>query len=135
MAFDKGHEKLGGRQKGTALFAHVLAMEAVLKGSDEAKWIEAATLDRYLQSIGQPQVFGTQYPLDPNLQHQPHPATGSQAAFRTGRTLSPYNEQFLPDSARFDFCVPALGQQKENLATFNAGKRPTDTMRAPGCPR
>jgi hypothetical protein len=34
------------------LFAHVLAMEAVLKGSDEAKWIEAATLDRYLQSIG-----------------------------------------------------------------------------------
>ncbi len=28
-------------------------MEAMLKGSDEAKWIEAATLDRYLQSIGQ----------------------------------------------------------------------------------
>ncbi len=46
-----------------------------------------------------------------------------------------HNEQFLPDSTRFDFCVPALGQQKENLAMFNAGKRPTDTMRAPGCPR
>lgn len=110
-------------------------MEAVLKGSDEAKWIEAATLDRYLQSIGQPQVFGTQYPLDPNLPHQPHPADGSHAAFRTGRTLAPYNEQFLPDSARLDFCVPALAQQKENLTMFNAGKRPTDTMRAPGCPR
>lgn len=117
------------------LFAHVLAMEAVLKGSDEAKWIEAATLDRYLQSIGQPQVFGTQYPLDPNLPHLPHPAVGSQAAFRSGRTLAPYNEQFLPDSARLDFCVPALAQQKENLAMFNAGKRPTETMRAPGCPR
>lgn len=117
------------------LFAHILAMEAVLKGSDEAKWIEAATLDRYLQSIGQPQVFGTQYPLDPNLPHQAHSAVGSQGAFRTGRTLAPYNEQFLPDSARLDFCVPALVQQKENLAMFNAGKRPTETMRAPGCPR
>ncbi|HUC52979.1 MAG TPA: hypothetical protein VMR90_02975 [Candidatus Cybelea sp.] len=117
------------------LFAHVLAMEAVVKGSDEAKWIEAATMDRYLQSIGQPQVFGTQYPLDPNLPHQSHPPAGSQAAFRSGRTLAPYNEQFLPDSARLDFCVPALAQQKENLAMFNAGKRPTETMRAPGCPR
>ena len=110
-------------------------MEAVLKGSDEAKWVEAATLDRYLQSIGQPQVFGTQYPLDPNLAHLPHPPVGSQAAFRSGRTLAPYNEEFLPDSARLDFCVPALAQQKENLAMLNAGKRPTETMRAPGCPR
>ena len=124
-----------GNNSEDCLFAHVLAMEAALKGSDEAKWIEAATLDRYLQLIGQPQVFGTQYPLDPNLAHLPHPAGGSQAAFRSGRTLAPYNEQFLPDSARLDFCVPALAQQKENLAMFNAGKRPTETMRAPGCPR
>ena len=124
-----------GENTADCLFAHVLAMEAVLKGSDEAKWIEAATLDRYLQSIGQPQVFGTQYPLDPNLPHQPHPAVGSQGAFRSGRTLAPYNEQFLPDSARLDFCVPVLAQQRENRAMFNAGKRPTDTMRAPGCPR
>jgi hypothetical protein len=124
-----------GNNTDDCLFAHILAMEAVLRGSDEAKWIEAATLDRYLQSIGQPQVFGTQYPLDPNLPHQAHPAVGSQGAFRAGRTLAPYNEQFLPDVARLDFCVPALAQQKENLAMFNTGKRPTDTMRAPGCPR
>jgi len=124
-----------GNNSEDCLLAHVLAMEAVLKGSDEAKWVEAATLDRYLQSIGQPQVFGTQYPLDPNLAHLPHPPVGSQAAFRSGRTLAPYKEEFLPDSARLDFCVPALAQQKENLAMFNAGKRPTETMRAPGCPR
>jgi len=119
------------------LFAHVLAMEAVLKGSNEAKWIAAATLDRYLQSVGQPQVFGTQYPLDPNLAHSAKntEAGSSPAPFLTGRTLAPYNEQFLPDSARLDFCVPALVQQKQNVAMFNAGKRPTDTMRAPGCPR
>src|SRR6267154_1600261 len=63
------------------------------------------------------------------------PPSCSQAAFRSGRTLAPYNEEFLPDSARLDFCVPALAQQKENLAMFNAGTRPTETMRAPGCPR
>lgn len=117
------------------LFAHVLAMEAVLKGSDSAKWIEAATLDRYLQSLGRPQVFGTQYPLDPNLPHQPHPAAGSQGPFLAGRTLAPYDERLLPDSARLDFCVPVLAQQKENVAMFNAGKRPTETMTAPGCTR
>jgi len=42
-----------GNNTDDCLFAHILAMEAMLKGSDEAKWIEAATLDRYLQSIGQ----------------------------------------------------------------------------------
>jgi hypothetical protein len=43
------------------LLAHVLAMAAVAKGDGRGRWIAAATLDRYLQSIGQPQVFGTQY--------------------------------------------------------------------------
>lgn len=121
-----------GNNPDDCLFAHVLAMEAVIKGSDSAKWMEAATLDRYLQSIERPQVFGTQYPLDPNL---PHPIAGSRARFRTGRTLAPYNEQFLPDSARLDFCVPVLAQQEKNVAMFNAGKRPRGTMMAPGCKR
>lgn len=121
-----------GNNPDDCLFAHVLAMEAVIKGSDSAKWMEAATLDRYLQSIGRPQVFGTQYPLDPNL---PHRVASSKARFRTGRTLAPYNEQFLPDSARLDFCVPVLAQQKQNVAMFNAGKRPRGTMMAPGCKR
>jgi hypothetical protein len=43
------------------LLAHVLAMLAVSKGNPDGRWIAAATLDRYLQTIGQPQVFGTQY--------------------------------------------------------------------------
>jgi hypothetical protein len=43
------------------LLAHVLAMLAVSKGDPHGRWIAAATLDRYLQAIGQPQVFGTQY--------------------------------------------------------------------------
>jgi hypothetical protein len=113
------------------LFAHVLAMEAAIKGNDSAKWIEAATLDRYLQLIKQPQIFGTQYPLDKNLAHR---LGGSpKTPFRTGRTLEPYNEKFLSDRLRFEFCVPTLAQQKRNVGMFNAGKRPRVTMRAPGC--
>jgi hypothetical protein len=120
-----------GNNPDDCLFAHVLAMEAVLKGSNGAKWTEAATLDRYLQSIGRPQVFGTQYPLDPKLPHR----KASPGPFLTGRTLAPYDEQFLPDSARLDFCVPVLATQKQNVAMFNAGKRPRETMMAPGCKR
>lgn len=35
------------------LFSHVLALEALTKGFDRAKWLSVATLDRYLQLIGQ----------------------------------------------------------------------------------
>jgi hypothetical protein len=122
-------------QHGTAaedyLFAHVLAMDAVVKGYNTAKWIAAATLDRYLQMIKQPQVFGTQYPLDPNL---PHPQQDPHLAIFSGRTLEPYNSGLVPDSMRTDFCVLTLAQQKENVATFNANKRPA-TMIASGCKR
>jgi hypothetical protein len=30
-----------------------------MRGGSADKWIAAATLDRYLQSVSQPQVFGT----------------------------------------------------------------------------
>ena len=43
------------------LLAHILAMVGVAKGNLESRWIGAATLDRYLQSLKQKQVFGTQY--------------------------------------------------------------------------
>ncbi len=43
------------------LFAHILAVEALIRGGSADKWIAAATLDHYLQSVNQPQVFGTQY--------------------------------------------------------------------------
>lgn len=42
------------------LLAHTLALAAVAQGSTESTWIAAATLDRYLQGIGQPQIYGTQ---------------------------------------------------------------------------
>jgi hypothetical protein len=43
------------------LYAHVLATIALAKGHTAAAWIAAASLDRYLNSIGQPQIYGTQF--------------------------------------------------------------------------
>jgi hypothetical protein len=42
------------------LLAHTLALAAIAEGSTESTWIAAASLDRYLQSIGRPQIYGTQ---------------------------------------------------------------------------
>lgn len=116
------------------LFAHILAMEAVVKGYDTAKWIAAATLDRYLQIIHQPQVFGTQYPLDPNKPHPPEDA--SPAGGFKGRTQQPYNDTLIPDSVRTDFCVASRNQQKQVLTFMDTGKRPPGAlMVATGCKR
>ena len=46
------------------LLAHTLAMVAVARGRSTAIWIAAATLDRYLQNIKQPQIYGTQFKWD-----------------------------------------------------------------------
>jgi hypothetical protein len=95
------------------LFAHILAMEAMARGKSSARWMAAATLDRYLQFSKQPQVFGTQYIMDPT-----HPVSVAGAPF---------------PSLRHDFCVPPLSQQKQNIEKFNAGKWPRETMRL-SCP-
>jgi hypothetical protein len=112
------------------LLAHVLALDAVAKGFDRAKWLSVATLDRYLQLIGQPQIFGTQFPFDPKL---PHPITNG-GRFE-GRTQAPFDSTFLPSYLRQDFCVPDLEQQRKNLQIFNSGNYPRSTMTLPGCAR
>ena len=48
-----------GQRPEDYLKAHHLAVIAISKGYD-ARWISAATLDRYLQAIGKKQVYGTQ---------------------------------------------------------------------------
>jgi hypothetical protein len=113
------------------LFAHILAIEAVIRGDNSSKWIVAATLDRYLQIIGKPQIFGTQYPSDSALPAKPDT---HQNPFQ-GRTQSPFNDQFVPAAMRRDFCVPDLEQQKKNLQSLNDGHYPDSTMVAPGCTR
>jgi hypothetical protein len=119
-----------GESAGDYLLAHILAVEAVIKGDDRSKFLAAATLDRYLQSINKPQVFGTQYaPMTPA---QP----GNAGVFK-GRTWThmPMDEHLLPDAIRHDYCVPDLEQQKRNLATLNAGSYPGEALVVPGCKR
>lgn len=114
------------------LFAHVLAMEAVFRGYDRAKWLTATTLDRYLQMVKQPQIFGTQYSRDPKL---PPLRADTRVITFSGRTLEPYDTKLLPNSVRLDFCVPSIAQQRENLKIFETNKYPDGTLTAPGCKR
>ena len=115
------------------LFAHVLAVEALIRGGSADKWIAAATLDRYLQAVNRPQVFGTQYPSDKAAGNTPKPQVDPRV-LNVQRTQQPYDAKLLPDSVRQDFCVPDVSQQEKNLAIFNTGHRPEGKlMRAATC--
>jgi hypothetical protein len=86
------------------LLAHVLSETAVVKGKTVARWMAAATLDRYLHSIGQPQVFGTQFFKNGNLW-----------------TMDPYDKVVLSDPERALWCVVPLARQDEVLAEYQKG--------------
>ena len=81
------------------LLAHTLAMVAVSKGDANAIWIGSATLDRYLQSIGKPQIYGTQFKSVPG----------------EGTTQEPYNRDLISDALRQQLHVPSLAAQQEQL--------------------
>jgi hypothetical protein len=91
------------------LLAHLQAMVGVSKGDMESRWIAAAALDRYLQAVKQPQVFGTQYfkkdPLSSWVQE-------------------PYDRALFPDMLRKEFCVPGVSQQGNALAAMNRNEKP-----------
>jgi hypothetical protein len=89
------------------LLAHTLAVVAVTKGDQGAAWIAAATLDRYLQSVHQPQIYGTQF-------------LGVAAA----ATQNPYSQQLIPDALRTELGVPTRTSQAEQLKALRS--------RAPG---
>lgn len=86
------------------LLAHSLAMAAVAHGKTEANWIAAATLDRYLMKIGQPQIYGTQY-VRPK---------------ESGVTMDPYDRALIPDSLRITLGVPAQAEQLKKLEGMKA---------------
>src|SRR5690606_26752197 len=76
------------------LKAHVLPTAALAQGHPDAAWIAAASLDRYLQGIGRPQIYGTQY---------------NQMGAET--TRGAFDPDFMPDSVRRDTRVPPLAEQ------------------------
>jgi hypothetical protein len=118
------------------LLAHILAIDAIVKGDTSSKWLAAATLDRYLQAIGQKQVFGTQYlskSYSYSLQHKNDPsALKSPETHEEVETQDPYDRDLVPDSLRGEFCVPAQAAQVSNLNEMNAGMPMTGQF-PPGC--
>jgi len=79
------------------LLAHTLAMVAVADGDADALWIASATFDRYLHTIGKPQVYGTQFTF-----------TADNSA-----TQEPYDSELISDALRRQLGVPSLAEQRK----------------------
>ena len=94
-----------GSEPDDFLLAHVLAVTAVSKGHPQASWIAAATLDRYLQQIGRPQIYGTQFQL-------------REAAGEV--TQGDYDQELLPDALRSAAGVPSLQAQEDQRREMQA---------------
>ena len=86
------------------LLAHVMAVHAVSLGSERARWIAAATLDRYLQTTGKEQIYGTQFRGLPE----------------GGLTMEPYDRELLPDFIRERARVPVLAEQEAQRLEMEA---------------
>ncbi len=101
-------------QHGTApddfLLAHTLALIALARGDRSAAWIAAATFDRYLHSIGRPQIYGTQF------------SPGSAA------DQAPYDQALISDALRRELHVPPLADQRANIQSLlkNDGSKATE---------
>ena len=83
-----------GEQPNDYLLAHALALSALRLGRADAGWIAAASLDRYLISKGQPQIYGTQFD------------EAGQA---------PVERDLIPDTLRRQMSVPELKDQSAPL--------------------
>lgn len=85
------------------MLAHELCVVAIGKGEERAKWLAAASEDRFLMNIGRPQRFGTQYrsngPNDPVKLYKV--------------------EDGVTDALRQAFKAPTLEKAKEREAEMN----------------
>jgi hypothetical protein len=98
------------------LLAHMLATTAAAKGESNAKWLAAATLDRYLWSLKQPQVFGTQF-----MKSRGEPFS-----------MEPYDRTTLSDAMRALWCVISSADQERLLKDAQDGK-PLRSTSDPQC--
>jgi hypothetical protein len=91
--------------KECCLLAHKLALEAADKGYTRAKFLAAASLDRYLLLNGQPQRYGTQYTRN-----------------RAGQyVMLPYDMQ-IADSIRAAWGVPSMDSIQRELRAISVTK-------------
>ncbi len=80
-------------------------MVAITKGDERAKWLAAASEDRFLMEIGRPQRFATQFRSEGN------------SAMRLYQT-----DQGVTDELRRALNVPSLAQAKMREARMNKKK-------------
>ena len=89
------------------LLAHTLAMIAVARGNSSALWIATATLDRYLNSIDRPQIYGTQFHVTKD----------------TPWTQEPYNRTLITDELRRQLGVPSRAAQQKQLEGYRSADK------------
>lgn len=87
------------------LLAHELCVVAISKGEERAKWLAAASEDRFLMQIGRPQRFATQFRSEGN------------SPMRLYQT-----DQGVTDELRQALNVPSLAQAKLKEARMNKKK-------------
>jgi hypothetical protein len=95
--------------------ANQLSEMAVSKGSSPAKWLYAATLDRYLMREGKPQKFGTQF-----VKVGPDGAVGGGP---TSRWQLWEVDPATTDAERAKYDVPPLEEQRKKVERLNAPKQ------------
>jgi hypothetical protein len=98
------------------LLAHDLCVVAIAKGEERAKWLAAASIDRFLINIGRPQRFGTQFQ--------------SLRSFQSPRLVEV--DPTVPDQLRRELNVPTLkeaqAQEQEMAKAFEASRRPNKSL-------
>jgi hypothetical protein len=104
-----------GSEPSDYLLAHALAMTAMAVDAGHGPWIATATLDRYLNSIGKPQIFGTQLddkaPFDENLV--------PQAVAAANCVPSPTDRRRIMEAIAKKTAMPVAGPCQPKVEDFN----------------
>ena len=85
------------------LLAHEMSVAAIAQGHKEARWLAAASEDRFLMKIGRKQRFGTQY----------------EPAEEPGRYRLAPTEPQVTDALRAVLGVPSLAEAKATASQFD----------------
>jgi hypothetical protein len=84
------------------LLCHELCVAAIIRGNKDARWLAAASEDRFLMNIDRPQRFGTQFRSMGNAPMTLYQVDGG-----------------VTDTLRKPFGVPTLAKAKEREAQLN----------------
>ena len=99
-----------GQEAKDFLLAHSLALASAARGFPPAAWIGAATLDRYLQKIGQAQIYGTQFV-----------AKKGEKAHQGA-----YDRTLVSDPVRTALGVPTLAEQEAQRKEWDQRMNPKE---------